>query len=316
MEITGISFEYPQLLWYLVVIPIFIGAYVYNLKFKRKEALLFSNFESLEHVIGRTFLPSYTLQIVINVLILLLLILSAAGLTLWYSGPVAEADFAILIDSSASMSAEDIPPSRLEAAKAAAISFVESLPAKSKVAIISFGGVPFVEQPLTEDLSEAESAIANINLKAEGGTDLSSALVTAANTLSISEHPKVAILITDGASTVGLPIKDGLDFVKSNHISVHTVGIGTEEGGAILNTGTGDRDTTLHEDTLIAIAGATLGRYHRVRNSAEFTISYDEVVESSVSKINIKLSPLLISIVIILMGVWWTLTFTKFSRIP
>ncbi len=316
MEITGISFEYPQILWYLLTVPLFIVAYVYNLRFKKKEALLFSNFESLEHVIGRTFLPSYTLQIVLNVIILLLLIFSAAGLTLWYSGPVAEADFAILIDISASMSAEDISPSRLEAAKTAAISFVESLPPKSKVAIIAFAGVPFVRQPLTEDLSKAESAIASIELKAEGGTDLSSALITAANTLSISERPRVAILITDGASTVGLPVKEGLDFVKSNHISVHTVGIGTEEGGAILDTGTGDRDTTLHEDDLITIAGTTLGRYHRIRSSEDFTISYDEVVESSLSKINIKLSPLLISIVIILMGVWWALTFTKFSRVP
>ncbi len=316
MEITGISFEYPWLLLFLLLVPVLIGAYLYNLKLKRKEALIFSNFEALEHVMGHTFLPPYVVQIIINIVIFVLLIFVAAGITIWYSGPVPDADFAILIDTSGSMSAEDIEESRMEAAKAVATSFVEDLPPISRVAVISFAGTPLIEQPLTDELPKAKSAIKNLELKPEGGTDIASALIAAANTLSISEKPKVVILMTDGSSTVGLSVKYGVDVVKSNHIIVHTIGIGSETGGNILNLEGGEKDTMLDEETLVYIAGSTTGTYRKFTNKETFKINYEELTKASLSKIYVKLSPIILVIIIVLMGVWWALSFTKFSRIP
>jgi len=315
MEITGISFEYPLLLLFLLLTPVFIIASVYNLRLKRKEALLFSNFESLEHVVGKPFLSSYMLQRTLNIIVFLLLVFAAAGLSIGYTGPVPKADFAIAIDDSASMSAEDIEPSRMDAAKAIALAFIETLPATSKVGVISFAGTPFVEQPLTEDLSKAKDVINNLKVKNEGGTDIGSAIATATNTLSISQNQRVAILITDGSSTVGLSIKKGVEFAKSNQVIVHTIGIGTEKGGSILIQGE-DKDTTINENNLMYIAGSTYGNYSRFTNEENIILSYKQIIETSLNNVNIKLSPFLISIVIMLLGLEWLLSFTRFSRIP
>ncbi|MBM4401160.1 MAG: hypothetical protein FJ045_04330, partial [Crenarchaeota archaeon] len=98
MEIT---FDHPHLLWLLSLIPLLVAAYVYNLKLKRSESLLFSNFEALEHVTGPAAVPAYAVQITLNLLIFSLLVFASAGTNIWYSGPVSEVDLAVVIDVSA-----------------------------------------------------------------------------------------------------------------------------------------------------------------------------------------------------------------------
>ena len=316
MEIAQITFVNGNLLWFLLFIPVLIAACVYNLKLKRKEALLFSNFESLEHVVGDTLFPSYFFQITLRLSVFLLLVFAASGLTIWYVGPSSQTDLAVLVDVSSSMSASDTNLSRLELAKEAASSIIGSLPTDAKVALISFAGTPFVEQPLTEDLSRVKAEVNKLNLNPFGGTDIGSALVTAANTLSISERQKTAILITDGSSTVGLPLTEGVDFLNSNYITVHTIGIGTAEGGNIMNMEGEDKEAVLDEAALKSIAGLTHGTYTKITNSEQAMVLYSDIVTSGIGKVSLKLSPLLLSAVILLIGLEWLLSFTTFSRIP
>lgn len=310
MEIT---FDHPHLLWLLSLIPLLVAAYVYNLKLKRSESLLFSNFEALEHVTGPAAVPAYAVQITLNLLIFSLLVFASAGTNIWYSGPVSEVDLAVVIDVSASMSAEDTQPSRIEAAKSIALNFVEELPASTRTAVVSFAGTPFVEQPLTEDLSAVKSSIKNLKLNPAGGTDVASAIITAANTLSISNRPKAAILITDGASTVGLPVVEGVEFAKKNQLIIHTVGIGTETGGGILNSQE-EKLTILDENTLITIANQTSGTYHRHTTGEQ--LPSKDILKTNLRRISMQLTPALILVVIALILIQWALSFTKFSRIP
>ncbi len=308
-----ISFDHPALLWLLSLIPLLIAAYVYNLKLKYKETLLFSNFEALEHVTGPAAISSHVIQITLNILIFTLLVLAASGTNIWYVGPVSEIDLAIVVDTSASMSAEDIQPARIEVAKSAALTFLDELPASARVAVISFAGTPFVEQPLTEDLSKAKSSIKSLKVNPAGGTDVASAIITATNTLSLSSRPKAAILITDGVSTVGLPVRNGVEFAESNHVIIHTIGIGTETGGGILNN-QDEKLTILDENTLISIANSTSGTYRRHGNEQQLLSA--GILNTNFRNINIRLTPTLILVVIALILLEWTLSLTKFSGIP
>lgn len=314
MEVNSFSFEYPVMLWFLLFVPVFVVAFFYSTRRKRKDALLFSNFKSLEHVAGRTFTPSYFFQVFLNMAVFLLLVFAAAGLTLWLSGPLPEADFALVVDSSASMSAQDVNSSRLGSAREVALSFVDSLPPTSKVALISFAGTPFVEQSLTDDISQVRSSVKGMELRSEGGTDIASALVVASNILSLSDRPKVILLFSDGVSTVGMSVKDSVDYLVFKHITVHAVGIGTESGGNMMDI-EGEKDTRIDEASLVYIAESTMGKYHRF-SSQGFKLSYEDVASSGLRKVGVGLTPFLISIVILIIGIQWVLSFTRFSRIP
>ena len=316
MEIVQITFTNGYFLWFLLFIPVLIGAYAYNLKLKRKEALLFSNFEALQHVIGPTFLPSYFIQITLRVCIFALLVFAASGLTISYLGPSSQTDLALLVDVSSSMSATDTNISRLQLAKNTAASIIDTLPADTRVSLISFAGTPFVHQPLTEDRSEIRAKLNSLDLTAVGGTDITSALVTAANTLTTSDRQKAAILITDGASTVGLPLAEGVDFVTSNHITVNTIRIGTDAGGNIMNLDDDYKDALPDEVALKSIAESTYGTYTKIISPEESHISYNDIMTSGINKLTLSVTPLLLSLVIMLIGFEWLLSFTKFSRVP
>lgn len=313
-----ISFDYPALLMLLLLTPLLIAAYFYNLKLKRKEALLFSNFEALEHVVGPSAMPTHTLQIILNLTIFVLLVLAASGLTIWYVAPASDADFVLLIDSSSSMSAEDIEPSRMDLTKEIALSILNGIPHSTRTAVVSFSGTSFVEQPPTDDLQKAEQAINNIKIRDVGGTDIPSAIITGTNLLSSENRSKIAVLISDGVSTVGLPIEDGIEFAKANHMIVNSIGVGTELGGDILSNEEGEEEkiTMLDEESLKTISNSTSGKYYRYKDLEDLKKFSKDITQTSYQKVSLKLSPVFITVIILLILLEWTLSFTKFSRVP
>lgn len=313
-----ISFDYPPLLILLLLTPVLIAAYFYNLKLKRKEALLFSNFEALEHVIGPSAIPSHTIQIILNLTIFVLLVLAAAGLNIWYVASASEADFVLLIDSSSSMSAEDVEPSRIDLTKEIALSMLQDIPRSTRTAVVSFTGTSFVEQTLTEDIQKAEQAVKNIKIRAAGGTDIPSAIITGTNLLSSENRSRVAVLISDGVSTVGLPIEEGIEFAKTNHVIINSIGVGTELGGGILSSKEGEEEkiTMIDEESLKTISNSTSGKYYRYRDIEELKKFSKGITQTSYQKVSLKLSPVFITVIILLILLEWTLSFTKFSRVP
>jgi len=312
MEVT---FDNPQFLWFLLAIPVMIIAHYYDWKSKKKESLMFSNFEAAARVFEPTGIPSYTVQLAIRLLIFLCLVFSAAGLNFWYVGPTTDINFVIGIDTSSSMSAEDVAPSRIEAAKESAIEFIDSLPSQSEVGVVSFAGVAFIEQPLEEETGKAKTAIRGLELKPTGGTDLGSAIITASNLLIAKEKKSRAILIiTDGQSTVGIPVRRALDYAIKYHITINTIGIGTVEGGDFFGE---EGDTTqLDETTLEEIATATGGIYYEAISKQELREIYQKVTQSVFKDIKLILTPYLIMLVLILLIIGWVLSFTKFSSLP
>ena len=310
-----ISFSNPHLLWFLLALPVLAIAHYYDWKYKKKESLMFSNFEAAARVFAPVSIPSYPLQLTLRIMIFLCLVFSAAGLTIWYMGPSTDINFALSIDASSSMSAEDLKPSRMIVAKEAASEFVDLLPRTSSVAVVSFAGASFVEQVLTSDHGKVKEAITDIKLSTTGGTDMGSAIITAANFLLTEENKsKSIIILTDGQSTVGVPLQTAVDYARNLFITINTIGIGTQEGGGFF--GEEGLTTQLNDAILGEIATSTGGKYYKVTNKEELKNVYKEISMEVYNDIKIGLTPYLISIVILLLILNWVLTFTRFSTLP
>lgn len=313
-------FTNPFYLWLLVSIPFLIITHFFILKYLKRRAIKFANFEAIKRVTGTKFdlknvraISKNRAILVIRVFVLLFLIFSIAGPILWYSGQSSEFDFVIAIDASSSMLADDFMPYRLDAARKASSLFVESLKARTRVGVVSFAGTSFVEQDLTDNLKNAEDAINSIRIKRAGGTDIGSAITTSSNILLREEKARVIILLTDGQSTVGMPVYEAIEYANKNHVTVNTIGIGTEEGGTFIK---GDLLSKLDEPTLIEIAQKTGGKYYKAENEEELAMAFDDISSSAEEKIPIDLSMGFMMISLALLFVEWGMINTKYRTLP
>lgn len=306
-----VSFINPIYLWTLLVIPILVALYFLSVKYSKAMTLKFANFVALSRISGGVKETPNIAVLVVRMVALILVILSISGMTLWYVGDSPNKDYVIAIDSSSSMVQEDFFPSRLEAAKTAAINFVDDLPLNSKIGVLNFAGVSFVDQPLTQQKSLVKEAIANINSKTVGGTDIGSAVITGANILMPSNKAKIIILLTDGRSNIGVADETAIGYAISTHVVVHTIGIGSvKEGEEEFGLG-------VDEQSLKNLADLTLGSYYLAENSEDLMNVYDEIIQSrNYGKIpvNLSFSFLIVSLILLLSD--WLLGNTIYRIIP
>ncbi len=312
MEIT---FTNPLYLWFLIVIPLMVLAHFISLKFTMRKALKFANFPAIEYVTGKRILSKNYLLLLIRLVTLFLLILAVSGVTFWYEGETSEMDYMLAIDSSGSMLAKDFEPNRLESAKKSALSFVHSLPEHTEVGVLSFAGVSFIRQRPTNDFSKVTKAIENISIELVGGTAIGSAVISSVNLFKNPEKAKVVVLLTDGQNNVGPSVDEAVRYANENHITIHTIGIGTEEGG-----GFAEMDLTfvskLDSETLQIIANETKGKYYEARNESELSEVYEDIALASFQKLSLKLSLVFLIIALILLFTEWGMINTKYRTLP
>jgi len=143
-------------------------------------------------------------------------------------------DIIIAMDTSKSMLAQDIKPSRLERAKLAVKDFIKNLKG-DRIGLIAFSGTAFLQCPLTVDYNGFLLALENINagIIPKGGTSISSAIEEAIRSYGGGEKKyKVLVIITDGEDNTGNPVKLAEE-AKKNNIIIYCIGIGTKEGELI-----------------------------------------------------------------------------------
>jgi Ca-activated chloride channel homolog len=194
-----------------------------------------------------------------------------AGVVLAISGPhlslpipVRDGSVFICIDTSGSMSATDVFPTRAQAANAAARAFINESAAGTKIGIISFAGVAGVVTPLRSDRQAVIASLDNVPLP-NGATAIGDALKLAAQQLPQTGH-RVVILITDGVNNSGTDPLEMAQWLGAHHIPVYTVGIGTPNGGFIPGT---TEEATIDEEALRSYAAASGGAYARAENATE-----------------------------------------------
>lgn len=141
-----------------------------------------------------------SLLLLLQLLLMLLLVFALARPFLAAQG-ISGRNLIIIIDHSASMSATDEPPSRLQAAKERAYQLIDQLPDGGRATVIAAGGRMEVPAAATSDRRELRRAVEQIRIANGGGSDLSQALTLAAALAAREEDSEVAI-ISDGNVTL------------------------------------------------------------------------------------------------------------------
>jgi Ca-activated chloride channel family protein len=235
------SFLSPHLLWLLLLVPALAAGYLVLQRRRTRYALRFTNVDLLANVVAQS--PRWRRWVppVLFLTALAALLFATARPQLVTKVPRNQASVVLAMDVSGSMQAEDVPPTRLAAAEKAANRFLEQVPEKLRVGLVTFSTEAQVSVPPTEDHALVRQALAG--LEADGGTAIGDAVALAtelrekrlaANRQDEAEGgkpPLVVLLLSDGA-----PSEDTLDPVeaanraKAAGIPVYTIALGTDEG--------------------------------------------------------------------------------------
>lgn len=202
-----------------------------------------------------------------------------------------QAAIVLALDSSWSMRATDIQPSRLEAAKQAVYSFLDDVPRNTRVGLVTFGYFANTITPPTQDHDLLREAVEELTL--QRGTAIGEALLASVEALpgldereAASDDPKslaTVILLSDGQNRGGINPFTALEMIVPEEVTVHTVGVGTNRGGGD-NWGPGGfrRGYRFDETTLKRIADDTGGRYVFVDSAEDLNDVYRELGSSLV----------------------------------
>ena len=284
-----------------------------SLKKIKRKAIMFANYEAMEKVFGQKILSKNYPLLAARVLTLILLLFAVAGTSLVYDAPVTGFDFAITIDASGSMLAQDYQPNRLEAAKDAAKLFLTSVPEETPVAVVSFAGAAFIKQELTGSKEDALAAVEAIGIELMGGTAVGEAMISSVNAILSGKNHRAIILLTDGKNNVGPSVEEAIDYAKQRSVTVHTIGIGTEAGGRVGNlTFVAELDT----QTLERISERTGGKHYRAETEEELLIAYNEIAGTTIQQLTSDLSGYFLLAALIIFMMELVLVNTKYRTIP
>lgn len=314
---SGITFANPENLWFSLVIPILILIHFITLRYTKQKAFKFANYEAIERISGGVVLAKNITLLIMRVFAATCFILAASGIILNYTGEGTTMKFVLAIDASSSMTAADMAPSRLAAAKTAAKIFVDEVGARARAGVISFSGTSFIHEPITDNAAAVRSAIDSIRILAIGGTDIGEAIVTAANMFESdavnSDAGKSLIILTDGRSNVGIAVDKAIDYANAANIAVFTIGVGTPEGGLLQGTNV---TLKIDEATLQNIAEQTGGRYYKAESGDQLMQAYRDIAIVSETKVSLHLATAFLLIGLILLTIEWSLLNTKYRTLP
>ena len=280
-------FEYPKLLWLLVVPALLVLHYIYLELAQRHPHLRVST--SIPWLVKKTTLASSIRHIpfVLRILALSLIVVAIARPR---SSEVIEKidaegiDIVLAMDVSTSMLARDFTPDRISASKDIAIEFIAQRPT-DRMGIVVFAGESYTQCPLTTD----RAALINMMKEVEtglidDGTAIGNGLATAIARMKDSDaKSRVVILLTDGVNNSGeVSPQMAVEIAKTYGIRVYTIGVG-HEGMAPYPVMTPwgvevrNLEVEIDEDLLKQIADETGGRYFRANDNTKLAEIYDEI---------------------------------------
>ena len=208
-----------------------------------------------------------------------LLALSVAGLVLALARPettvavpVEQASVVLVTDTSRSMTATDVAPDRLEAARSAADRFLDEAPEELRVGAVAFSDSARVLQPPTTEHEQVRAALTG--LTADGGTATGDGLAAALETLETGERrpPAAVVLLSDGKQTAGRDAVEVAQEAGELRVPVYTVALGTPDG--IVD---GNLRVPPDPEALRQIAQASGGQAFEASDGDELTAVYERL---------------------------------------
>jgi Ca-activated chloride channel family protein len=300
----SMTFLWPAMLGGLTLIPLLVVGYILMLQRRRRLVAEYGDPALVRPAAGggraaagravRRHLPA-----AIFLAALIILIVALARPQTLVSLPRVEGTIILAFDVSGSMAADDLKPSRIEAAKTAARAFIERQPPSVQIGVVSFSEGGFAIQPPTDDQGAVLAAINR--LAVQKGTSLASGIQAALNAIAVSLNPPLAlsnrsltpvpsptpvpkgtttsaviVLLTDGENTQAPDPRTAAQAAADRGVRVYTVGIGSTEGATLQLDGFTVR-SRLDEATLQEIAQLTGGTYYNAENETELQAIYDHL---------------------------------------
>jgi Ca-activated chloride channel family protein len=286
------TFLSPEFLWLLGLLPAAVLLYLAVLRRKKHSALRFANLALVKDAAGnsawwRRHVPP-ALMLVALATMLCAVARPAAVITL----PSQHETVILAIDVSGSMRANDVEPTRIEAAQAAARAFVHDQPRSTRIGIVAFGGGAALVQAPTSNRTDIVAAIDQLQLQhataigsgilaslkaifpdsefevkpphlqsaAAGGTKKDKGGSNFQPVAPGSYGSAAIVLLTDGQTTTGPDPIEAARLAAQRGVRVFTVGVGTPNGQIVTGEGWSMR-VRLDEEPLKMIADLTRAEY-------------------------------------------------------
>jgi Ca-activated chloride channel homolog len=272
-----VSFASPIYLAALALVPLALLAHSLSRRRGRRYAVRYPGVATLAPLLPRVSSWRRIVPLTLFLASLAVLALALARPHATVAVPKEQASIVLVTDVSRSMLAEDVDPSRLEAARAAALSFLEELPEEARVGAVAFSTDPHTVEAPTDNRGEIEDLIDA--LSADGGTAAGDALAAAVGLVDgpAEDRPPAAIvLLSDGETTTG---RDPLPVARQAGrmgIPIHTVALGTRT--ATITTPDGTLIPVPPDpEAMRRIAELSGGRAFQVDDADELSGLYEEL---------------------------------------
>lgn len=310
---------WPGFLLLLGLIPLIVGVYIWMLRRRRRYAVRYSSLALVREALGKQSRWRRHLPFALFLLALASLVMAMGRPVTTVTVPYGQVTIILAMDVSKSMCSTDVEPNRLEAAKDAALSFIQRQNSNTQIGVVAFAGFAELIQPPTTDQELLQDAVDRLTPARR--TAIGSAIVKSLEAIAelnkdiapISSDPAsgvqatpvpegqfapdIIVLLTDGASNTGPMPLDAAQLAVDRGIRIYTIGFGTENGSIMNCGGPGDgRDWLgggqffggfrrgIDEWTLTRIADMTSGKYYTARSAGELQDVFENLPTHLITK--------------------------------
>ncbi|GAB2488082.1 VWA domain-containing protein [Nocardiopsis aegyptia] len=277
------TFLEPTRLWWLLLLIVLVGAYVFAQRQRREYTVRFTNLELLDQVAPhrpdlRRHVPAALFTLTLGVLIA-----AMAVPAMPVEAPRERATIIVAVDVSLSMAATDIEPDRLEAAKESAQGFVETLPDRFNVGLVAFSSTATVVSSPTQDHQAVIGSIENLRLGP--GTAIGEGVFASLEAIRTFDEdseedppPSAIVLLSDGENTSGREISQAAAAAGEEEVPVSTIAFGS--GAAMIEIDGYQVPADIDKDALRGLAQDTEGHFYEAANETELTEVYEDIGSS------------------------------------
>jgi Ca-activated chloride channel family protein len=279
------TFLSPQRLWLLLAVIALGGAYVLLQWRRRAYTVRFTNVNLLSSVAPKR--PGWRRHVAAAIYIV-----AITALVLGFAQPARDervprerATIMLAIDTSLSMQATDVAPSRLEAAQSAASRFLDIIPPKINVGLVSFNGAASLRVPPTTDRERVKQTIQSLALGESTATgEAIFASLDAIESVPPDDEgttaPARIVLMSDGSWTVGRTNDEAAQAAVEAEVPVSTIAFGTDSGTIRVPEQPYPIPVPVDRDALRAIAEQTDGNYYSAASEGQLTQVYENIGSS------------------------------------
>lgn len=280
-------FEYPKLLWLLLLLVPLVAIYLYRELKGLRPYLIVSTLTPWQYKGGGVKKAMRHLPFLLRTIALAAIIIAIArprSSSNFETVDTEGIDIVLALDVSTSMLARDFTPDRIGAAKDIAIQFIAERPS-DRIGVVVFAGESYTQSPLTTDRATLINLIKEIECGIiDDGTAIGNGLATAVARLKDSPaKSRVVILLTDGVNNSGeISPQMAAEIAKTYGIRVYTIGVGAEGTAPYpVMTPYGvqiqQMEVQIDEPLLKKIAEETDGKYFRATDNTKLLEIYGEI---------------------------------------